>query len=110
PSGWRESQAVPSLPVLLDALWRGRRVRFVYESGLAEAGERLVDPLGLVARGSVWYLVASKGDRPRTYRVSRIRDATLDDRESVALEGFDLAAYWETSTAEFRDRLPRHHV
>lgn len=108
PRGWQESQSVPSLPLLLDALWRGRRVRFIYERALGEAGERLVDPLGLVARGSVWYLVASRGGELRTYRVSRIRDATLDERESLERDDFDLAAYWETSTLEFRERLPRY--
>jgi predicted DNA-binding transcriptional regulator YafY len=108
PRGWQESQSVASLPVLLDALWRGRRVRFIYERGLGEAGERLVDPLGLVARGSVWYLVASRDDEPRTYRVSRIRDAMLEERQSVSPPNFDLAAYWEASTVAFRERLPRY--
>lgn len=110
PRGWQDSQAITSLPVLLDALWRARRVRFVYERGLGEANERLVDPLGLVARGSVWYLVASKEGELRTYRVSRIRDATMDERESVIPGNFDLATYWETSTAEFRERLPRYYA
>jgi predicted DNA-binding transcriptional regulator YafY len=107
PRGWKESQSIASLPVLLDALWRGRRVRFVYERGLGEVGERIVDPLGLVARGSVWYLVASRDNEFRTYRLSRIRDAVLDERECVRPDDFDLAAYWETSTVEFRERLPR---
>lgn len=110
PRGWRESQSVASLPVLLDALWRGRRVRFIYESALGEAGERLIDPLGLVARGSVWYLVASRDGQPRTYRVSRVRDATLDEQESVSPDDFDLAAYWEASTLEFREHLPRYYA
>jgi len=109
PRGWRESQSIASLPVLLDALWRARRVRFVYESGLTKAGERIVDPLGLVARGSVWYLVASKDGELRTYRVSRIRDAAVGGRESVVPDTFDLAAYWETSTVEFRKNLPRYY-
>jgi predicted DNA-binding transcriptional regulator YafY len=109
PRGWRDSPSIASLPVLLDALWRDRRVRFIYESGLGETGERLVDPLGLVARGSVWYLVASRDDQQRTYRLSRIRDAVLDEQPSVKPPGFDLAAYWETSTAEFRERLPRYY-
>jgi predicted DNA-binding transcriptional regulator YafY len=108
PRGWHESHCIASLPVLLDALWRGRRVRFLYDRALGETVERLADPLGLVARGSVWYLVASKGDELRTYRVSRIRQAILDERESVRPDGFDLAAYWDTSTAEFRERLPRY--
>jgi predicted DNA-binding transcriptional regulator YafY len=89
-------------------LWRGRRVRFIYERSLGEAGERTVDPLGLVARGSIWYLVASRDDDLRTYRVSRIRDARLEEHESVRPADFDLTAYWETSTVEFRERLPHY--
>jgi predicted DNA-binding transcriptional regulator YafY len=110
PRGWQESRSIASLPVLLDALWRARRVRFVYERALGEASERLVDPLGLVARGSVWYLVASKEGELRTYRVSRIREATINEQESVTPDKFDLATYWETSTAEFRERLPRYYA
>jgi predicted DNA-binding transcriptional regulator YafY len=110
PGGWQESKSIASLPVLLDALWRGRRVRFIYEKGLGEASERLVDPLGLVARGSVWYLVASRENELRTYRVSRMRDALLDEKESVSPDGFDLAAYWEKSTVEFRGHLPRYYA
>jgi predicted DNA-binding transcriptional regulator YafY len=108
PRGWHESQSVASLPVLLDALWRGRRVRFLYDRALGDTSERLVDPLGLVARGSVWYLVASRSDELRTYRVSRIKEAMLDEQESLRPDDFDLAAYWETSTAQFRERLPRY--
>jgi predicted DNA-binding transcriptional regulator YafY len=108
PRGWHESQSIASLPVLLDALWRGRCVRFLYERALGETAERLVDPLGLVARGSIWYLVASRGEELRTYRVSRIRSAVLDERESVRPDDFDLPTYWDTSTAEFRERLPRY--
>lgn len=110
PRGWQESQSLASLPVLLDALWRGRRVRFLYERAFGEAGERLVDPLGLVARGSVWYLVASRNEELRTYRVSRIREAVLDEQESATPGDFDLAAYWESSTQEFRERLPRYYA
>jgi predicted DNA-binding transcriptional regulator YafY len=32
----------------------------------------------------------------------------LDERESMRPDDFDLAAYWETSTEEFRERLPRY--
>jgi predicted DNA-binding transcriptional regulator YafY len=111
PRGWREAESVATLPVLLDALWRGRRVRFFYESSQSEAGERVLDPLGLVARGSAWYLVARKDDQPRTYRVSRIRNATLDDAQSRSEEqDFNLSTYWETSTARFREHLPRYYI
>ena len=71
------------------------------------------DPLGLVAKGSTWYLVA-RVERPeddlRTYRVSRIRDAAILDHPAIRLPGFDLAAYWERSAADFRDKLPRYYA
>jgi predicted DNA-binding transcriptional regulator YafY len=70
------------------------------ESCAPIGSSRLADPLGLVARGSIWYLVVSGDDQLRTYRVSRIREAMLDDQESVTPDNFDLAAYWETSTVE----------
>jgi predicted DNA-binding transcriptional regulator YafY len=101
---------VACLPVLLDALWRERRVRFVYSRVLGEAGERIADPLGLVAKGSTWYLVARIEDEPRTYRVSRMREAEILEQPASRMAGFDLTAYWERSAAEFREKLPRYYA
>src|ERR1017187_1853976 len=43
--GWRDpAESVACLPVLLDALWRERQVRFVYARVLGEPGERTADP------------------------------------------------------------------
>lgn len=107
--GWRSSlESVTSLPTLLDALWRDRKVSFVYESVLCEASERTVDPLGLVARGSTWYLIANRESEPRTYRVSRIRNAQILGAAALRPSDFDLAAYWERSATEFREKLPQY--
>jgi len=109
--GWRDpAESVACLPVLLDALWRERQVRFVYSRVLGEPGERTADPLGLVAKGSTWYLVANVEAEPRTYRVSRIREAAVLDVPSTRPADFDLAAYWERSAAEFREKLPRYYA
>jgi predicted DNA-binding transcriptional regulator YafY len=105
--GWRDSsQALAALPKLIDALWRGRQVRFAYESALQEAGERLVHPLGLVAKGSAWYLVATRNDELRTYRISRVSNVVVEADDAVRPDGFDLAKYWEESSSRFRERLP----
>jgi predicted DNA-binding transcriptional regulator YafY len=110
PRGWRDTgESLACLPLLLEALWRGRQVRFVYERS-SDGGERLVTPLGLVARASAWYLVADKNDQRRTYRVSRIREAALLDQPCARPAGFDLAAHWEQSSSEFRERLPVFHA
>jgi predicted DNA-binding transcriptional regulator YafY len=110
PSGWeRPDEAVPTLPTLQAAVWRDRKLRFTYARADGAAVERLVDPLGLVAKGRVWYLVAAVDDgEARTYRVSRVREACLLDQPSRRPPDFDLAAYWSRSSAEFRAALPRY--
>jgi predicted DNA-binding transcriptional regulator YafY len=108
PRGWRDpAESIASLPVLLDAIWRGKQVRFVYARDLCEPAERTGHPLGLVAKGSTWYLVAKVEGETRTYRVSRIRQAAALDRPAAYEPDFDLAAHWEHSAAEFREKLPR---
>src|SRR5262249_34196226 len=74
-----------------------------------------VSPLGLVAKGSVWYLVAliqsregaaSAADDIRSYRVSRVQEARILDEPSIYPAGFDLRIYWEQSAARFKANLP----
>jgi predicted DNA-binding transcriptional regulator YafY len=111
PRGWRDpAEAIPCLPVLLDAVWRGKQVRFLYARDLCEPAERMGDPLGLVAKGSTWYLVARVDEETRTYRVSRIREAAALEACAAYPADFDLARYWERSAAEFREKLPRYYA
>ena len=108
---WRDSgESLTSLPVLLEALWTGQRLEFVYEKADGSSSERKVDPLGLVARANRWYLVAGTGAEQRTYRVSRIRSPELLAERAARPTGFDLAAYWETSTNRFREHLPHFNA
>jgi predicted DNA-binding transcriptional regulator YafY len=108
---WRDSaEPLTSLPVLLESLWSGQRLKFLYEKADGETSEREVDPLGLVARANRWYLVAGKGDEQRTYRVSRIRSPEILTQRATRPNAFDLAAYWEASTNRFREHLPRYHA
>jgi predicted DNA-binding transcriptional regulator YafY len=94
------------LPVVQDAVSRDRKLKILYKRD-GQAAERIVDPLGLVAKGTVWYLVAQTPRGFRTYRVSRIEQATLVDQPCDRPPDFDLADYWKASTAQFRDR-PRY--
>jgi len=111
PRGWRiPSESASSLSVLLDALWRDRRVRFIYQSVLSEASERTVNPLGLVARGSGWYLIANRDSASRTYRVSRIRNVEVLEAAARRPKAFDLAGCWERSAAQFREKLPQYRA
>lgn len=110
-TGWqRFDEAVPVLPTLQEAIFQDRRLRFSYERAQCETVERVVNPLGLVARGNVWYLVAGIEDSFRSYRVSRMREAVLLDEPCVRPKDFDLAAYWEQSKLQFKAQLPRYPV
>ena len=109
--GWRDaSESASSLPVLLDGLWRDKQVRFLYENVLCEASERIVNPLGLVARGSTWYLIAARAAELRTYRVSRIKAPEILHLPAGRPADFDLAEYWKRSAAEFREKLPQYRA
>src|SRR5258708_11624139 len=90
------------LPIVQDAVARDRKLAILYRPAGRERVERTVDPLGLVAKGGTWYLVARTPDGFRTYRVSRIEDARLLDQPSERPADFDLATYWKSSTEELR--------
>jgi predicted DNA-binding transcriptional regulator YafY len=109
PSGWRRpEEAARCLPTLDEALRCGRRVAITYERGTDRAVvERIVDPLGLVAKGSAWYLVAAVDGAPRTYRASRIHDAAILEEAAQRPPDFDLPAFWRQSREEFQASLPR---
>lgn len=109
--GWRDpADSIAALPVLLDALWRERRLRFLYAGEMGCSGERISDPLGLVAKGNAWYLIAQVNEAVKTYRVSRIQEPIVLDEAATRPTDFDLRQYWERSTAEFRGKLPRYYA
>jgi predicted DNA-binding transcriptional regulator YafY len=112
-TGWnRADEAVPLLHTLQEAVWQERRVRMIYGRGECDAAsERTVDPLGLVAKGSVWYFVAAVEDgEVRSYRVSRVQAVETLDEPCVRPPDFDLAAFWENSSAKFRAHLPEYRA
>ena len=110
-AGWGSAdESLPHLHTVQEAVWQGRKLLLAYgrgcEGGPAPA-ERTVDPLGLVAKGSVWYLVALSGGEVRSYRVSRVSSAQLTDEPAERPEGFNLAAFWAGSVARFKTEMPR---
>ena len=106
-AGWfHTSEEVPHLAALADAVWESRRVRVTYRRGDHEV-DRSLEPLGLVLKAGVWYLVASSDGQVRTYRVSRIRSAVADDETFPRPSDFDLAAYWGESISAYERDAPR---
>lgn len=110
-AGWHQSaDEVPTLPVLQEAVWLERKARMRYRRNDGETVERVVDPLGLVAKGRLWYLVAAVDGALRTYRVSRMQAVDLLDEPAIRPPDFDLAAFWAESSAELVANLPRYPI
>jgi predicted DNA-binding transcriptional regulator YafY len=110
-TGWHHSEEdVSALSTLQEAIWQERSLAMTYQRGDNTVVERVVDPLGLVAKGSTWYLVAAVEGEARTYRVSRVRAARLTEQSFVRLQDFDLVAYWTRSAMHFVSNLPRYPV
>ena len=95
-----------TLPTIADAVWSARRLDLRYARAGGEV-DRRVDPLGLVLKAGVWYLVAAHRGRVSTYRVGRVRRAQVRDERAARPESFDLAAWWTASAAEFDRSLLR---
>ena len=104
-TGWYGSTENWSmLPTVQNAVSRDRKLKILYRKPETDGDaltERVVDPLGLVAKGNCWYLVANTALGYRTYRVSRIVEATLLDRPCKRPANFDLANHWQKATSEF---------
>jgi predicted DNA-binding transcriptional regulator YafY len=110
-TGWGGvAEDVAALPTVQDAVALDRKLALRYRPAGREPVERTVDPLGLVAKGGTWYLVAQTDGECRTYRVSRIEQARLLGQPSVRPAGFDLAAYWKSSTEELRRAWTRYEA
>ena len=98
------------LTLLFHAVQEERMLWIRYVRADGTSSERIVAPLGLVAKGATWYLVGSVEDQLRTYRVSRIDAATIRAEPVTRPPVFDLAAYWESSKAALRERVPTFQV
>jgi predicted DNA-binding transcriptional regulator YafY len=99
--GWfREEDRVPHLPVIAGALWRRRRIDIRYRERGTVVSRRL-DPLGLVLKAGVWYLLAQRRGEERVYRVSRIVSAKERAEPCVRPPDFVLAAAWARRSEAF---------
>ncbi len=107
--GWfARAEPVPHLAVLSRAVWDERRVEIRYRKWDGEV-RRLLDPLGLVLKAGVWYLVARSGRARsmRTFRVSRVESVRELDEPVERPDGFDLAAHWAAASTAFFETMPR---
>jgi predicted DNA-binding transcriptional regulator YafY len=111
--GWfAREEATPHLATLSRAVWEERRVEIRYEKREGDESKRVLDPLGLVLKAGVWYLVARSGRTRslRTFRVSRVVGVKELDEDVERPDDFDLATHWASASEAFLDTMPTFAV
>lgn len=107
PTPWyHRVESPPLLPAIAAAVWDERRLRLDYESWAGRV-VRDVDPLGVVQKGGLWYLVAAVRGTPRTFRVASVLGLEARGGAVVRPPRFDLARFWRTWSGDFEARLLR---
>lgn len=115
PAWFQGTDQVPYLAAVADAVWNQRPI-WVHYRRAGRAGERTrtLEPLGVVLKAGVWYLVARAVDaadpanQVRIYRIARI--LALEIRHDERFErptGFDLADYWRSWSERFEANMYR---
>lgn len=107
PTTWGSAPPAPPpehLATVQRAVVERRRIRLGYVDRTRTETERMVDPLGLVSKGSVWYLVADTEHGRRTFRLNRMRSVELTDERATRPADFDLRAAWQDVVANVGER------
>ena len=107
PVGWfRSAEEARLLPAIAQAVWNETCLEVHYK-GRAGAVVRELQPLGLVLKAGIWYLVAQVRDQPRTYRISNIREIAERDARFARPKDFDLVRFWTRSSRAYEVGLYR---
>lgn len=86
--------APPMLAAVQHAVVEGQQLLMEYTARDRERTERIVEPLGLAAKGRSWYLVADTEGGRRSFRVDRIVAVIPTGKPVTRPEGFDLGEAW----------------
>jgi predicted DNA-binding transcriptional regulator YafY len=107
PAWFREAPERGELEAVASAVWSDRRIEIAYRRRDEKLVRRVLDPLGLVLKGGLWYLVArADAGQPRIYRVSRLASVEPTEERFERDPAFDLAAFWAEASAAFERSLP----
>jgi predicted DNA-binding transcriptional regulator YafY len=98
------------LNALQTAVVTAVQVRLGYSDRTGKSTTRVVHPLGLVVKGSVWYLIAGTDAGQRTFKVGRVTSVELTTEPSERPADFDLGAAWEQIAANIEDMRSPHHI
>ncbi|MFW0789551.1 helix-turn-helix transcriptional regulator [Gordonia sp. CPCC 205333] len=97
-----EATPMSVLGPIQEGVLAGRRLALIYRRFDGEPKPRTLDPIGLIAADSAWYLVANSQGSQRIFRVSRCSDVTVLAEPADRPDAVDLDAIWTESRRSFR--------
>jgi predicted DNA-binding transcriptional regulator YafY len=98
------------LPTVALAIRQRRRLALVYGRREVTVTQRIIEPLGLVNKAGIWYVVTRTGECTVVYRVGRVQSAEVLESTFVMPRDFDLAEAWSAWSAEFVNSRPLMRV
>ena len=107
-SWWRHGETLPHLEVLKVAVFGDCRVQARYERADRHIVDHILEPYSLVAKASVWYVIARRDGELRTYRASRFIEVRAMNEQFERDPTFDLAKYWHTQVKAFIANMPSY--
>jgi predicted DNA-binding transcriptional regulator YafY len=109
---WEQDDAavIPHLRTVYQAVVEDRRLHIAYRTHFTPKIQRVVEPVGLVAKSGVWHLIYAGQGRLRVRRVAELLDARLSEETFTHPAGFDLPAFWAAWCAEQAARRVRYLV
>jgi len=84
-----------------------RRVELGYDTPRKGISRRTIEPLGLIHKQGIWYVLAVTAGGQRSFRIDRIVDVEVSASTFERPPDFDLEAAWEQITTGYVERSRR---
>lgn len=101
---YRSAEPLPDLPAIARAVLDQHLVQMRYDSWKGER-DWGVQPLGLVLKGGIWYLVAHGARKVRIFRMSNISAIQVLAEHFERPVDFNLADWWNAEQVRFEAEL-----
>ncbi|MCX0357582.1 YafY family transcriptional regulator [Clostridium perfringens] len=95
------------LSILQEGIWNSKVLNIVYRK-INETKDVILNPLGLVCKRGIWYLIGENNEIIKTYKVSNIESALLTDTLFNRPKYFNLEKHWKSSISNFKSSIPKH--
>lgn len=111
-NNWRHSsEKVKFLETSQQAVMEDRQLMMKYRKVNNEEKTYRINPLGLVAKGNTWYIIALNHEGEyRNFKISRIVHVDLLEDRFERPKEFVLKEYWKNSKRDFIQALPEFNV